>query len=88
MYIRRTRNGRHQVSFDSLHYPPSLRDFTYVYATTFYSKFTRLELHSIEADGTLELLEEIPIWSGISSIASVKLPVSLTLRFLVPLFGS
>ncbi|GAA5996047.1 hypothetical protein JCM5350_001648 [Sporobolomyces pararoseus] len=34
------------------------------------NKFTRLELHTIEEDGSLELVEEIPIWSGISAIAS------------------
>ncbi|GAA5952645.1 hypothetical protein JCM3765_002231 [Sporobolomyces pararoseus] len=34
------------------------------------NKFTRLELHTIEEDGSLELVEEIPIWSGISTIAS------------------
>ncbi|GAA6009649.1 hypothetical protein JCM11491_001047 [Sporobolomyces phaffii] len=38
------------------------------------NKFTRLELYTVQSDGSLELAEEIPVWSGISAIASVKLP--------------
>ncbi|CEQ42082.1 SPOSA6832_03869, partial [Sporobolomyces salmonicolor] len=45
--------------------------------TTFSSssrKLSRLELHSI-GERTVELIEEVPVWSGIAAIESVKLPV-------------
>ncbi|GAA5973926.1 hypothetical protein JCM21900_005000 [Sporobolomyces salmonicolor] len=37
------------------------------------NKLSRLELHSI-GERTVELIEEVPVWSGIAAIESVKLP--------------
>ncbi|GAA5939977.1 uncharacterized protein JCM15063_004361 [Sporobolomyces koalae] len=38
--------------------------------TVVINKLTRLELYRVDPDGSLELIEEIPVWSGIAAIAS------------------
>ncbi|GAA5851088.1 hypothetical protein JCM3766R1_006484 [Sporobolomyces carnicolor] len=37
------------------------------------NKLSRLSVYQVERDGTLELTEEIPIWSGVSAIATLQL---------------